>query len=113
VYRIRYNGIVQHDEVAGSLIRDMRLRAGLTQAALARRARIPRPVLSAYENGRRQPSVAILSRLARAVGLRLELTPTIDLARNGARFADALTIVDAMPVPRRRTPLPRPIDWKR
>jgi transcriptional regulator with XRE-family HTH domain len=98
--------------VAGALIRELRRSAGLTQDALARRADVPRPVLSAYERGRRQPSVAMLARLCRAAGKRLALAPHVDPARNAARFIDALTLVDAMPPrPRRRAPLPHPVTW--
>ena len=40
-----------------TLIRAARRRAGLTQAELARRAGTSQPVVSAYEHGRRDPSV--------------------------------------------------------
>lgn len=46
---------------------------GLTQAALARCARIPRPNLSAIERGRREVSV----RTARALALALDVTPGV------------------------------------
>lgn len=56
--------------VAGTL-RDARERAGLSQTALARRAGTSQATLSAYETGRKQPSVATLSRLLAATGSRL------------------------------------------
>ena len=91
----------------------IRRRAGLTQAELASRSGLARPALSAYENGRRQPSVATLARIAGACGARVELTPLIDPFRNGTRFEDALSIVDAMPAPtRRRSGLPKPTVWR-
>ncbi len=60
-------------EVAGELIRDIRRRSGLRQAELARRAGLPRSVVSAYEHGRRQPGVDALARLAAAAGMELRV----------------------------------------
>ena len=59
--------------VAGALIREARLRAGLTQAQLARRAGVTQSVVSAYESGTRQPSVPTLTRLVKASGSRLDM----------------------------------------
>ena len=102
-----------YERVAAELIRTVRRRAGLTQAELATRSGVARPALSAYENGRRQPSVATLARIAAVCGAKVELTPRIDPFRNGARFEDALSIVDAMPsAPRRRGGLPKPTSWR-
>jgi len=60
-----------NDQVAGKLIRQIRHESGLRQIELARRSRIPSSVLSAYEHGHRQPSVAALARIARVVGLQV------------------------------------------
>jgi transcriptional regulator with XRE-family HTH domain len=68
------------DAVAGELIRAIRRDGGLTQAELARRTGMARSVLSAYEHGRRQPSVAALARIAAAAGVELQLAPRADLA---------------------------------
>lgn len=54
--------------VASEIIRDARLRAGLTQVQLAVRAGVTQSVISTYENGRREPSLAALQRLVRAAG---------------------------------------------
>ena len=101
-----------YDDVAADLIRGIRGRAGLTQAQLAARVGLARPALSAYENGRRQPSVATLARIAAACGAKIDLTPRIDPFRNGARFEDALSIVDAMPSAPRRGGLSKPEPWR-
>jgi transcriptional regulator with XRE-family HTH domain len=55
------------------LIRIARRRAGLTQEALARRAATSQSALSAYESGRRSPSVATLARILEAAGFELRM----------------------------------------
>ncbi|MGN6406874.1 MAG: helix-turn-helix domain-containing protein [Curtobacterium sp.] len=60
---------------AAGLIRDARLRAELTQVQLADRAGVTQSVISTYENGRREPSLAALQRLLLAAGF----TAAIDL----------------------------------
>lgn len=68
---------VSNDRVAGELIGKIRRYGGLSQAELARRTKMQSSVLSAYEHGRRQPSVAALARIARGAGLQLELAPAV------------------------------------
>jgi uncharacterized protein with HEPN domain/transcriptional regulator with XRE-family HTH domain len=53
---------------AASVLHEARRRAGLTQAELGRRAGVTQSVVSAYESGRRQPSLPVLLRLLRASG---------------------------------------------
>lgn len=48
-------------------IRAGREAAGMSQAELARAARVAQPNISAYENGRRQPSPEVLERIRRAL----------------------------------------------
>ncbi len=72
--------ITSTDNVAGELIAGIRNVSGLSQAELARRSGLQQSVLSAYEHGRRQPSVAALARIARGAGLELELSPAFDEA---------------------------------
>lgn len=62
----------------GTTIRAARLRAGLTQAELAERSGTSQATLSAYEQGRKAPSIATLERVLAATGSRLGTT-------NGAR----------------------------
>lgn len=70
------------------LIRRARRSAGLSQSELARRARTSQAAVSAYESGRRSPSVETLTRLLTAAGFELRMrlaTPdTHDAARRGA-----------------------------
>jgi transcriptional regulator with XRE-family HTH domain len=61
------------DHLAGALLRDTRCRAGLTQAALAERAGVVRPLISQYETGKKDPSVTMLARLIDACGMELRM----------------------------------------
>lgn len=57
--------------VSADLLREARLRAGLTQAELGRKAGIARSQISRYERGDVLPSLETLRRLIRACGLEL------------------------------------------
>ena len=61
------------DNAAGNLLRQARVSARLSQTEVARRASVAQSVISAYESGRREPSVSMLARLIRATGHRLVL----------------------------------------
>lgn len=61
------------DTRANDLLREARRRAGLSQVELAQRARVAQSVISAYENGRREPSWATLRRLIKATGLEVSV----------------------------------------
>lgn len=102
---------------ADALLRQARLQRGLTQVELARRAGTSQPVISSYEHGHREPSVATLRRLVAAAGAELELTirprrasdlpPPADDAERGRRLVDVLSLADAIPH-RRKGPLRAP-----
>lgn len=55
------------------MLRSARSRARLTQEQLATRAGVTQSVISAYESGRRQPSVPTLAALVTATGFELDL----------------------------------------
>lgn len=76
-------------------IRRAREQAGLTQAELAARAGTSQAALSAYENGRKQPSVVTLGRVLEAAGARL--TVQAALRRNAVIFEDVLDLAEALP----------------
>ena len=88
---------------APSLIAAIRLRSGLSQAELARRAGMTRSVVNAYERGQRQPGVDALARLALAGGLQLELArvPAPDDERAARLLAQVLDLAEALPSRRR------------
>ena len=58
---------------AGSLLRDARRRARLSQAELGHRAGVAQSVVSAYESAARQPSLPTLARLVAATGMELRV----------------------------------------
>jgi hypothetical protein len=58
---------------AGTLLRQARKRADLSQVDLAARAGVTQSVISAYESGQRQPSIPALTRLVDAAGFELTL----------------------------------------
>lgn len=87
-------------------LRDARRRAGLTQADLARRAGTSQATISAYEHGRKEPSVETLGRLLAATGTRLTTAPAsvavvrptkAQLARAGRTLVDVMLLAEALP----------------
>jgi uncharacterized protein len=69
---IRYTDSME-PATAGALLRQARNRAGLSQVGLAARAGVTQSVISAYESGKRQPSIPALTRLVGAAGFELTL----------------------------------------
>jgi transcriptional regulator with XRE-family HTH domain len=82
---------------AALILRRARVAAGLTQRSLALRAGIPQSVLSAYERGRREPSVAAALKILEAAGFTLTLSRRVDEARAGALLPELLRLADALP----------------
>ena len=62
------------------VLREARQRSHLSQTEVARRAGVAQSVISAYESGRREPSVPTLARLIEATGheLVLDVVPAAD-----------------------------------
>jgi transcriptional regulator with XRE-family HTH domain len=83
-------------------IREARTRAGLTQADLARRSGTSQATLSAYENGRKEPSVSTLTRILGAAGAQLTVAPG-PFASNGRVLAEVLELAAALPTRHERT----------
>jgi len=91
---------------AATSIRDARERARLTQAELARRAGTSQATISAYEHGRKAPSIETLGRLLAAAGTRLTTAPAAtpvvrpskaQLARAGRALVDVMLLAEALP----------------
>ena len=58
---------------AAGLLQLARLKAGISQAEMAQRAGVAVTMISAYERGRRQPTLPTLTRLLQAAGFELRM----------------------------------------
>jgi len=76
---------------------EARQATGLTQAALARKAGIPRSVLNAYERGTRQPGADALAAILRVAGFDLQAVPVVDLERNARVLSEVLDLAERLP----------------
>lgn len=56
-------------------ILDARIKKGMTQAEIARRAGTTQSAIARFESGRTKPTLDFASRVLRAVGARLEVRP--------------------------------------
>lgn len=104
--------IVVSDMDAAEALRTARRTAGLSQAEVAARAETSQATVSAYESGRKEPSLRTLSRLLAVTGTRLAVEPapapvrtpsSADLARAGRRLVDVITLAEALPTRHRAT----------
>ena len=96
---------------AASVIRAARRHAGLTQRTLATLAGTSQATISAYERGRKQPSLATLSRLLAAAGSKLAVEPAerpvievseSQLAKAGRGLIEVLALAEALPTKHQR-----------
>ncbi len=80
------------DQLAGALLRSARQRMGLSQRAFADLIGVAQPTLSAYESGRRQPTLPTLMRMLHRAGLdlRLELVELDDHDAVLSQWEDSL-----------------------
>ena len=77
--------------VSGDLLREARLRAGLSQAELARRAGTPRSAIGRWERGEVLPSFERLRELVRACGLEVTYgLASADLEEHDLTFVKVL-----------------------
>jgi uncharacterized protein len=78
--------------LAAGLIRLARDKAGLTQTELAVLAGVSQQTISAYETGRKEPTLPSLQRLLEAAGfeLRIRLEPSDDHDRSVEAFIASL-----------------------
>ena len=83
--------------ITGETLALLRRRTGRTQAEVAAAAGIPAPVLSAYERGRRQPSLAIASRIIETLGYSVKFDFVLDPAEQARRLHDVLELAEALP----------------
>ena len=81
---------------AATTLRDARRRASLTQQELAGRAGITATVLSAYENGRREPGADVFLRVLRAAGFETTLRVLPDPEECARQLAAVLGLAESM-----------------
>lgn len=99
----------------GVLLERVRDKAGLTQEELARRAGTSRPTLSAYEHGRKSPTVATFARLLSEAGWELAAEPHVSFTEHVVRgkpvwVPDRLPRLDAASA-LARVALPVHLNW--
>lgn len=85
---------------------ELRRRTGRSQADVAAAAGIPASVLSAYERGRRQPSLTAASRILDTLGWAVTFHLVLDPAEQARRLREVLDLAEALPYEPR--PLARP-----
>jgi transcriptional regulator with XRE-family HTH domain len=101
---------------AGNLLARARQWSGLSQAELSKRSRTSRPTLSAYEHGRKSPSLATAERIVEAAGFTLDLVPRVAFGQQMTSRGRVLIVPDALwrlPVGRAlgRVVLPMHLNW--
>lgn len=83
--------------ITGETLATLRRRTGRTQAEVARTVGIPATVLSAYERGRRQPSLAVASRIIDSLGYSVRFEFVLDPAEQARRLREVLELAEALP----------------
>jgi transcriptional regulator with XRE-family HTH domain len=82
---------------ASELLEHVRVSSGLTQEELARRAGTSRPTLSAYERGRKSPTVATFARLLSRAGWDLAAQPHVSFTQQTTAHGKPIWIPDRLP----------------
>ncbi len=83
--------------ITGDTLATLRRRSGRTQSEVAQTVGIPASVLSAYERGRREPSLANASRIIDALGYSVKFDFVLDPAEQARRLHDVLELAEALP----------------
>lgn len=101
---------------AMELLEQARLEAGLSQEELARRARTSRTTVSAYEHGRKSPTLDTAQRLLAQTGHELAVVPRVDfdprpLARGRVTYVPTALPQLALRRALARVTLPLRLNW--
>lgn len=83
--------------VPEELLERVRVGVGLTQEELARRAGTSRTTLSAYEHGRKSPTVATFARLLSEAGCDLAAQPHVSFTQQSASRGRPVWVPDRLP----------------
>lgn len=82
---------------AQNVLEQARQAAGLSQAALAKRAGTSRPTLSAYEHGRKSPTLDTAARILAEAGFDLTITPRIEFREVAVERGRPIQVPNALP----------------
>src|SRR5437870_9691592 len=77
---------------AGTLVRTARLRQGITQRELARRSRIPQPMISLIERGLQDPRYSTLERLLAVASQELDAVDRPGRGVDRTQFVETLRL---------------------
>ncbi len=99
-----------------TLVAEARRASGLSQAEVARRAGTSRPNVSAYERGRRSPTLETLERLLAANDQQLVTVPILHFAQHVDRRGKPFFVPNQLPqlppsASLARVRLPRHVHW--
>lgn len=99
-----------------SLLGSARKAAGFSQEGLAALAGTSRPTLSAYENGRKSPSLETAQRILDEAGFQLAIEPAITFRQVGSERGRAILVphpLPSLPLPQALAivTLPLHLDW--
>lgn len=74
-FRIGYEEVKMHLKIA-ALIEEMRIKSGLTQAQLAKKANVSQPMIARLEKGDqdRTPTLSTINKVLAALGYEADLT---------------------------------------
>jgi transcriptional regulator with XRE-family HTH domain len=89
--------------VVGNVLEQARGAAGMSQAALAERAGTSRPTLSAYEHGRKSPTLDTAARIVGEAGFDLAIVPRVEFRVIDVGRGRTIHVPSALP----RLPLDR------
>lgn len=98
-YPFGYIGAVR----SANILKQARDSAGLSQAALAERSGTSRPTLSAYERGRKSPTLETAQRILGNAGFDLALSPRIEFVEVAVARGRPIQVPNVLP----RLPLGR------
>ncbi len=82
--------------MSAELLERVRHEAGLSQEELATRAGTSRTTLSAYEHGRKSPTMATVERLLGSAGFELSANPLVNFAEHSMRRGRTIFVPDRL-----------------
>lgn len=92
-YLFGYNRLM----LTQNLLERAREAAGLSQTALAKRAGTSRPTLSAYEHGRKSPTLDTAARIVGEAGFDLAITPRIEFHEVAVERGRPIQVPNVLP----------------